>query len=170
MSEIQEQITQQVKSFVADPDGPSDEMIDALLAADRSDITGKAAVRYMMQVGAWRFERNGGFHHAMNHFFAHYEGRETIDPEQYQTLTKDLIKDLWGYECKEIVPAPKVEAPVKKAKPKAKTKAKAYTVNEDEEEGESGSRIFKSIREQDEIDTRGASDRLKKTIAIQRNS
>lgn len=150
MSDIQTAIVETVKDFTKEPDGPADEMLDALLAADRNDLTGKSAIRYMMRLGIWRPERNGGFHDAINHFFAHYDGRETMEPEEYQAKTKSLIQEAWGYECAEIVaPAPtKVET-----KPKVKKKPvtrKAETVPEDEEEGESGSRTFKTIREQEE--------------------
>lgn len=166
-------LVDRVREFVANPEGPADDMIESLLSAERTDISAQAAVRYMLRVGAWRSERNGGFHEAMNHLFAHYEERPAVDPTEYQATTKQIIQDNWNYECVPIVIVPRAPKPETEEKAKRKPparKAKAYTEAEEAaEEGVSGSRTYKSINEQKKgIDTTGASERLKKVIGIQR--
>lgn len=174
-------IVNAVRDFASKPQGPSDALTAALLGVDREDLTARAGVRYLMRVGAWRYEPNGDFNRAMNHLFAHYEGRPAVEPETYQEQTKQIIQDLWGFECVPIVIVPKEAAAKPERKPNpGKVTRRPRMISDDEaaqynEEGESGSRTFKSINEQaaepkkPKVDTRGASARLKKVIDIQRN-
>lgn len=174
MTGVEIEVVEQVRIFAGDdsPTAPSGDLTDSLLALDRDNLTGKSAIRYLMRIGKWRFESNGGFHDAMQHLFGHFEGCQTVEPEVYQAQSTTLIKDLWNYDYVMPIPAPAVEkTPAAKKKPVRSRKA--YTIPDDEvtgssEEGVSGSKKFKSINEQNAIDTTGASDRLKKVINIQR--
>lgn len=132
---------------------------------DRNDIKAKAAIRYLFNVGKWSLEEGSKFAEVLEHHFAKNDGMVEMEPQIYQKVTGEIIKDLWDHEIQVVViqPAPKAENP----KPVRTAKKTRKSVSTDSE-GESGSRTFKSLKQHD-IDTTGASDRLKKVINIQRN-
>lgn len=138
-----------------------------LLMSPRDDIESQAVVRYLMQIKHWPFTPESDFAKALDHLFGEYPGRVKRDPKEYQDTTFALIKETFGYECIVVVPEPRPEPKPNPGKVTRRPKmVKEETV---EEEGESGSRTFKSLNNSD-IDTTGASERLKRTIAIQRGS
>lgn len=140
--------------------------LELLLGMERNDIKAKAAIRYLLNVGKWSFEEGSKFADALEHHFAKHDGMVSMEPQTYQKLTGDIIMELWGHEIVVVVPVSQPAA----EKPAAK-KPRSYKKNEDitlAKETASGSRTFKSLNEHN-INTSGASDRLKKVINIQRN-
>jgi len=123
----------------------------------RDDIESQAVVRYLMQLKRWSFTGDEGFTEALDHLFAEYPDRAKRDPAEYQATTFALIKNTFDYECVVVVAEPRPE-PVEKAKPAARKASTRKVISSDTRES----------APQSDIDTDGASDRLKKVIAIQR--
>jgi len=128
--------------------------LDLLMGLDRNNIEGQAVVRYLIQLKHWPFTPNSGFSEALDHLFAEYPERAKRDPSEYQAVTFSLIKDAFDYECVVVVPTPRPEGVAEK-KPKKPTR-KPKPVMESE------------VVPDSDIDTTGASDRLKRVIGIQR--
>lgn len=164
-------LVSQVKAFAADPDSDANDMLESLLVLDREDLLGQASIRYLMRTGAWRYERTGNFHAAINHLFAHFTERVPVEPLAYQEATKAIIQEKWGYECIpieiKVVERPVVDSKKSVTKPVARRGVR--TTATEEASLVSGSKTFQSINKSNEIDTDGASSRLKKVIEIQRN-
>lgn len=164
MTDLEDKMITQVSEFVGSGDMT---FLETILEMDRTNTTGQSAVRYLMQIGKWRYEQNGDFYKAMEHLFGYYHGRPEIDAKIYQQTTYDIIKNAWGYECVIVESPGGSEEPKEPAK--KTTKGKRST-RQKSEEGDSGSKTFKSLNENNDIDTSNASERLKKVIDIQRNS
>jgi hypothetical protein len=167
MVEVEETIVSQTKA-IADGSDDASALVEALLSADRESITAKAAVRYLLQVKRWDLTPESPMAPAMEHLFASYEGKPKPEPEVYRAQTRELIQALWGFEVVEVPLTPEVERkekPEPKAKvPKKKAPARKPAPRKVRETTEpSGQDI--SV----DIDTTGASSRLKKVIAIQRS-
>lgn len=158
---IPSSLTSQVTKFLENGDRS---FLETLLSMDRDDIRGQAVVRYLLNRQHWPFTPESDFAQALEHLFGEYPERKKLIPAEYVKTTANLIKEAFDYECVVIVPTPRPAAEAK-ASPPRKSRKSPTVPNEDE--GVSGSRVFKSINE---IDTQGASDRLKKVIEIQRSS
>jgi hypothetical protein len=166
MVELNTKLVKEVNAFLK---GADRSFIATLSGLERDDIMGHATVRYLMRKGHWPFTPNSEFAEVMDHFFATYPEKKAVDPVEYQSTTFDIIKAAWDYECVPIVIEP-TPASEKKPNPGKRSKKPRMEPDPDyNQEGESGSRTFKSLEDHD-IDTKGASERLKKTIAIQRGS
>jgi hypothetical protein len=147
MVQIQSALAEGVKAFLESGDRS---FLETMRGLDRQDIEGQATVRYLMQLKHWPFTPDSDFAGLLDHFFGAFPDRKSLSPEEYQAKTFDLIKSTWGYECVVVVPEPRPEPEAKKPAVKSKASKKPLTVKEDsEEEGESGSRTFKSIRQQE---------------------
>lgn len=142
-----------------------------LMNMDRNAIEGQAVVRYLMQLKHWPFTPESEFSAALDHLFAEYPGRTKREAQEYQDTTFQLIKETFDYECIVVVPEPRPEPKPNPGKVTRRPKMvkESETEGGAQDEGESGSRTFKSLNDSD-IDTTGASDRLKKVIAIQRGA
>lgn len=161
MTDLESVVVRQTKDLV-EGKNEGHELLDSLLGLDRENITGKAAIRYLLQAKAWELTLTNPFAPAMEHLFAHYEGKPKEEPEVYRAKTRDLIKDLWGFECVEAPLAPEkppYQPPEKKAPPKKRAAPKTSKTN---------TRSVETSDISTDIDTKGASSRLKKVIAIQR--
>ena len=164
--QISPQIVTGVKAFLESGDRS---FLNELKGLERTDITGQAIVRYLMQLKHWPFTPDSDFAQTLEYFFGHFPERTLLEPAEYQATTFSLIKDAFDYECVVVVPEVR-ERPAVVEKPARKTSRKPATVPDshvEESEGESGSRSFKTLRE---MDTTGASERLKQVIAIQRST
>jgi len=146
---INSDLAQGVRAFLESGDRG---FLETLKALDRNDIQGQAVVRYLMQLKHWPFTPDSDFAGILTHLFAEFPERKKLDPTEYQATTFDLIRDTFDYECVVVVPEAKAPIEKKPAKPTRKPKK----VTESEEVPDS------------DIDTKGASDRLKRVIAIQR--
>lgn len=133
---------------------------------DRNSIEAQAVIRYLMQIKHWPFTPDSEFAGLLDHFFAEFPERKKLNPQEYQATTFSLIKDTFGYECVVVVPEPRPEPEKKPAKKPTSKRSKPEMIPEEESEGASGSKTYKSLA--GAVDTKGASERLKKTIAIQR--
>lgn len=146
MAGIQNELAEGVKAFLASGDRA---FLSTMQNLDRNSIEGQATIRYLMQLKHWPFTPDSEFEGLLNHFFGHYPDRKSMKAEDYREVTDGLIKDTWGYECVVVVPepvAPKAEKPnpgKRTSKPRMVSEAQSV------EEGESGSRTFKTIREQE---------------------
>lgn len=172
MVELNTKLVTEVNAFL---EGADRSFISTLAGLERNDIMGQATVRYLMRKGHWPFTPGSEFSGLLDHFFAAYPDKVVVDPVEYQAKTFEIIKNAWGYECEAIIVIPKpVEE--KKSNPGKRSKKPVMEADPDyapggfEEGGETGSRKFKSINELSEDDTKGASGRLKKVIAIQRGN
>lgn len=157
MVAINHELATQVRLFLEAGDKS---FLDTLNGLDRNDIEGQAVVRYLMQLKHWPFTPDSGFSDALNHLFGEYPERAKRDAEEYRTTTYALIKDTFDYECIVVVPEPRPEPAEKPAakKPAARKPSRASNPSSRDESDAISS----------DIDTTGASDRLKKVIAIQR--
>lgn len=149
---INTSLVDEVKGFL---DGGDRGFLTRLREAPRDDIESQAVVRYLMQIKHWPFTPDSDFSAVLDHLFAEYPERKKLDPTEYQATTATLIKESFGYECIVVVPEPR---PVVEAKAE-KTRKPARKPKTTEE-----------VVETSDVDTEGASDRLKRVIAIQRGS
>lgn len=139
--------------------------LSTLAEMDRNNIEGQAVVRYLMQKKHWPFTPESEFSSALTHLFGHYPDRPARDPQEYRDTTFALIKETFDYECIVVVPEPKAETEEKPAKkPAARKPARAANRS-----SASHSDDHEEVASTD-IDTTGASDRLKRVIGIQRGS
>lgn len=159
---IPSSLKNQVDNFLENGDRS---FLETLLSMERDDITGQAVVRYLMNRQHWPFTPESDFAAALQHLFGHYPERKKLEAPEYLEKTSHLIRSSFDYECVVHVPIAVEKAPAREKPTRARAR-KVATVPEDEA-GQSGSRVFKSINE---IDTQGASERLKKVIEIQRSS
>lgn len=156
MVQINTSLTSDVKEFLASGDR---NFLSHMKASNRNDIECQAVVRYLMQLKHWPLTPESEFAEVMEHLFGEYPERKKRDPKEYQATTFDLIKSSFDYECVEIIPAPAPVTTVEEKPKGRKTKKSTKPIEpEDHHEPES------------DIDTTGASDRLKRVIAIQRGS
>ena len=141
---INSNIVAGVKEFL---DGGDRSFLSDLLAGPRDNVEGQAVVRYLMQIKHWPFTPGSEFAETLEHLFGEYPERKKMDPEEYRTTTEKMILEAFDYQCIEVVPEPKPEP---KPNPGKRTKRPQMVKDDDgEEEGESGSKTFKSIREQE---------------------
>ena len=157
MVAIREDLTGQVRLFLESGDRS---FLHTMMDMDRNSIEAQAVVRYLMQLKHWPFTPGTEFSDVMNRFFAEFPERAKRLPEEYRATTFSLIKDSFDYECIEIVPEPKPQPAeekkqARKTKPAAR-KAEHVVEGHDDDISDVG------------VDTDGASDRLKRVIAIQR--
>lgn len=139
-------------------------LIQALLALDREDIHGQSAIRFLMAKNKWDFTPGESFDKALEHLFGAFEDRKPISSEEYIKTTHDFILETWGVDLPDpnlkVVSETKPKRPVKKTEPASvasKPKKRVMTPVPSDA----------SLMDRD-IDLAGASDRLKKTIKIQR--
>ena len=159
--QISPQIVTGVKSFLEVGDRT---FLDEMKGLERADITGQAVVRYLMQLKHWPFTPDGDFAQTLEYFFGHFPERTLLEPSEYQAATFSLIKDAFDYQCITVVPEIKDRPP---AEEKTARKPGCWPKSSEPEEGESGSKTFKTLRD---VNTDGASVRLKQVIAIQRGT
>lgn len=157
MVAINHELATQVRLFLEAGDKS---FLDTLNGMDRNDIEGQAVVRYLMQLKHWPFTPDSGFSTALDHLFGEYPERTKQKAEEYRETTSALIKETFDYECIVVVPEPRPEPTEKPAakKPAARKPSRASNPSSHDESDAVSS----------DIDTTGASDRLKKVIAIQR--
>jgi hypothetical protein len=168
MLEVEQTIVDRTKA-VAEGSDDAGSLVEALLSVDRESITAKAAVRYLLQVKRWDLTPESAMAPAMEYLFASYEGKPKPEPEVYRAQTRDLIRTLWGFECVEVPLTPEVvREPAPEKKPAAKKKAPAKKPAPRKSKPSISEPDSQDIRT--DIDTTGASSRLKKVIAIQRGS
>lgn len=149
MVQIQSALAEGVKAFLESGDRS---FLETMRGLDRNDIEAQATIRYLMQLKHWPFTPDSDFAGLLDHFFGEFPERARRDPEEYQTKTFDLIKSTWDYECVVVVPTPRPaeeKKPAAKTKPKGSKKPQMVEDTDGEEEGETGSRTFKSIRQQE---------------------
>lgn len=156
---INPDLSQKVEAFLESGDRS---FLQDLLEMDRNNIEGQAVIRYLMNRQHWPLTPESDFATALERLFGEFPERIKRDPVEYIEITSQLIKNSFDYECVVRLPPP---PPVEEKK--TTRKRKTPQDKRETEEGESGSRVFKSINE---VDTQGASERLKKVIEIQRNS
>lgn len=132
------------------------EFLDTLNGMDRNSIEGQAVVRYLMQLKHWPATADSDFSTALDHLFAEYPERAKRSPQEYRDTTFALIKNTFDYECVVVVveEAPKAEPVAKKPKAPKESTRKVLSTNTEPRSTD--------------INTDGASDRLKNVIAIQR--
>lgn len=129
--------------------------LKTLKALDRNNIEGQAVIRFLIQKKLWTFVSDSDFSDLLDHFFGYYPERLVTKPESYRQQTFDMIKSAWNYECVVEILESKVEV-----REKPKEKKSTPLPDRDEKITKSSSKAI--------LDTTGASDRLKKIIAIQR--
>lgn len=144
MVQIQNGLAEGVKAFLDNGDRG---FLTTMRELDRNSIEGQATIRYLMQLKHWPFTPDSDFAGLLEHFFGTFPERKSLEPAEYQAKTASLIKDAWDYECVVVVPEPRPEPEEKK--PTVKSKKPKTVKDVAEEEGESGSRTFKSIRQQE---------------------
>ena len=167
MTELEMAIVRQTKDL-AEGKNQGHELLDSLLGVDRENITGQSAIRYLLQIKLWDLTPTSPFAPAMQHLFGQYDGKPRVEPEVYRAKTRDLIRDLWGFECIEAPLTPEVvrESSPHKSTTKKKAPAKKPAPRKVKEvPSRAGGQDIST-----DIDTTGASSRLKKVIAIQRGS
>jgi hypothetical protein len=167
-------IPQGVRAVEIDGHGMT-ELLGLMAASEPRDITMLAAVRYMFHKRLWDNQQPLA-KEVLNRSYGPLGENPSMSAEEYRDLTGVAILTDYGYEMpafEAYVPPPRVE---RDFKPKGKVKRQAVERHDtrdgvhhvtDLTEGESGSRTFKSLADHD-VDTTGASDRLKKVIGIQR--
>lgn len=133
--------------------------LDTLRAMDRNSIEGQSVVRYLMQLKHWPMTPESDFDGLLNHFFAAYPERKAIEPSEYRDTTFALIKSTFDYECVVVVPEPKAEVEHKPNPGKVTRRPKMVKEEDDK---------YAQEAPEADINTDGASDRLKRVIGIQR--
>ena len=148
MVQIQNTLVEGVKTFL---DSGDRSFLDTMQGLDRNSIEAQATIRYLMQLKHWPLTPDSDFAGLLDRFFGEYPERTKMDAETYRQTTFDMIKSAWQYECIVVLPEPKAEAEDMPKKPaRGKAAKKSHMVKDDEgEEGETGSKTFKSIREQE---------------------
>lgn len=157
MTAINLALVSDVQEFL---DNGNKEFLTHLLMSPRDDIESQAVVRYLMQIKHWPFTPESQFAAALDHLFGTYPERAQRDPQEYRDTTFALIKESFGYECVVVVPEPKPEP---KPNPGKVTRRPKMVKEEDSEGGAPKS-------SKSDVDTTGASDRLKRVIDIQRGN
>ena len=146
MVQIQNVLAQGVRDFL---DSGDRSFLSTMQDMDRNDIEAQATIRYLMQLKHWPFTPDSDFAGLLERFFGQFPDRKSLAPEEYQKTTFDLIKATWDYECVAVVPEPAAPKAEKKPSPAKRSSKPAMAKDESDEEGESGSRTFKSIRQQE---------------------
>lgn len=168
-------IPQGVRAVEIDGHGMA-ELLELMVQSEPRDITMLAAVRYMFHKRIWDNQQPLA-KEVLNRSYGPMGEQSSMSAEEYRDLTGVAILTDYGYEMpafEAYVPPPRVEREPYKPKGKPKQRAVERHENRDGQhvvtdltEGESGSRKFKSLADHN-VDTTGASDRLKKVIGIQR--
>ena len=140
---INSSLVAEVKEFL---DSGDRTFLAHMLERPRDDIEGQAIVRYLMQIKHWPFTPGSEFAEVLEHLFGEYPERQKMEPGEYQATTEKMILEAFGYQCIEVVPEPKPEP---KPNPGKRSKRPQMVPDDEGEEGETGSKTFKSIREQE---------------------
>lgn len=149
--------------------GNPTKLLQALVAMDREDIYGQSAVRFLMLQDKWDFTPGNEHDQAMDHLFGAFEERKGQSSESYLKATTEIILSLWGV----TVESPKwhVSAPVvnKRVQSKVETQVEGKTKKTVRTKKLTPVPTDAQIYGKQD-DLKGASDRLKKVIKIQRGS
>jgi hypothetical protein len=140
--------------------------LDLMMAQEPGDITVLGAVRYLFHKKLWDSTQPQA-PSVLNKFYGPVLDRpEALTPEQYRTVTAEAIRTDYRYEMPEFVPyvaPPREERPQRDfSKPKKPRKQVAVERHETRD----GVHEVTDLRQ--DVDTQGASERLKKVIGIQR--
>ena len=166
------ELTPMVAAVAAGEDAT--ELLARLRELDRDDRYGQSVIRYLMKQDRWDFSTGGDHDITMEHLFGQFPERAPMTSKEYLETTRAIVLENWGVELEaptwEVV-RDKPETKTKRATTRGETEAKKSHKRELTPvamDGHEDAARYGTLTSND-IDTSGASDRLKKVIKIQRS-
>jgi hypothetical protein len=141
-------------------DSGNRDFLAILHGLEPGSLEAQATIRYLLQLKHWPLTPESDFAGLLEKFFGPNVPKTAESPEAYRTATAAMIQETWNYECVYIAPEPREEKPKKPNPGKRVNKPRMQSENDSVEEG--------NVMAKHYPDTKDASDRLKKVIAIQR--